>query len=860
MNNKDLVKKLQEVKILDEQNEQQVERAIAKNNKTRNILENYYEKDEEKIDLAMANIEDMLDKVSRKKINDKGSSKGNYEQAVMKAYGNDMVKTLFQGLIPEGESLILSLIEKTIKHVNKSKWKETTLEIDYLLSSKIPIVKEKNPTWLPALIVYLVKLKNRIQKINEFDNGEEKEREKDEPFAEDVRVDFNDDIGYGYDKLKLKLESTRSGIKKATDLKSLAIHLDKLSKRAADIVRLTDAKNGRGEFTKLTASGMNRLAQLAGFNTAELKNISSCMSAISGNEFSDTEEINRLQELLEDYKKKVAPSNKSSTFLFPKLRTAFAIVSIECLKKAEALRAGIKSSVEAIGSDYAIEKSPSPKDDTINGVVNTLSTRLVNVSTSLRQSTTLSDVSDNLKELAQIASDIRGTTHAKENHTSIETKVRDVSQSIAYWMGYDPNTLTGICNGLSSLSAFVSQLKNSNSDISSKIAELGSKIEKLLNSLQVYNDKVQKSSNKSFKELRENFSATAMGCIGMVRDIVTGLTSESIKPEFVNNLLKKLNDEVNQAKIPALMGQICRHNNGTFGEEDAKNCAKVITDEILSAKKEKFIESIAGSTFSLMRKKGGFVGEAIANVGTAITNNFIASSENISRGEFNKNILESFKEFVSEKDMNNKATILGGIKKQIANKVAEQFGYNIDEGRLVIGYDISEGISLQEYSKLVANSAGAVAAAAICKNFKSWIAGPLLKIKSIEEKREILKAKRNLMQLNMLMYKKFGDDQVKQLSGCNGGSVNLKDIGNLLDLEKLQNFNEAFESNYSDLQKSLEKYNAGWISYANIDATVQEAWGNFYEKIEGFFPNVKCKYNENDIQELDKQIKALEGI
>ena len=58
MNNKELVKKLREVKVLGEQNEQQLERGIDKNAKIRKILEEYYEKDTEKVESAMTNIQD----------------------------------------------------------------------------------------------------------------------------------------------------------------------------------------------------------------------------------------------------------------------------------------------------------------------------------------------------------------------------------------------------------------------------------------------------------------------------------------------------------------------------------------------------------------------------------------------------------------------------------------------------------------------------------------------------------------------------------------------------------------------------------------------------------------------------------
>lgn len=170
MNTSKLITKLEE-KFKKESKNSQEEKDLAKENQRNRItsvLEKYYEEDSDKVEKANGYITEMFNTIARKSIPKNKTSPQDYKKSVYNAYFSDKMLKVLNREKNESYKRIYNTLFKSLKGTFDTNINDVPGAItDSLntLKSKNALSPEKS-TILPAVICYLLKLQNRIEKYN----------------------------------------------------------------------------------------------------------------------------------------------------------------------------------------------------------------------------------------------------------------------------------------------------------------------------------------------------------------------------------------------------------------------------------------------------------------------------------------------------------------------------------------------------------------------------------------------------------------------------------------------------------------------------------------------------------------------
>lgn len=560
MSNKDLIIKLKKVFKKDPAKKQSEKDIAKKLESIRGAIEDYYNNDDEDIGKALVNISDLFEKLSRTTINDRNDDSQKYIKSVESAYflKNDtstMLKkflpddSLFTGLKStfEGDSGDYSLTLKKIENILKSL--ETTAKFeegDYKFT-------------LPAVICYLLKLENRIDKYNkkvaeaerlegasedletlsdlesEYEkSSEDKPQKNDDKFVEQ-------DVS-GSSELIKKFNNIERNINNIESLDDYAANLREIAEIAANIHSATQDSKEVSWVGKIVRNTIQRAAAWLGIDTANLVTISEYLNNIAGaieqlteNSMPDelrsinntVDETIKLINAYRDYKiKGKALSQEKDAFvkaISPYLEKIKEIINDSSNKEKE------------------IAKEVNKQADAISKKINNL--RIENVSSKV-------DCIICLKELASIASEIRSASQTIEGNSywfwnyvnSALTKVKDMGMKIKNATGNDLNSMTNISNELDRIAREIAE--NNFDTFKNDVANVIILIDQ-------YKDKSDVKQD-SFTEVRKEFMNKAPAYLELINSAMNEYTPEERLNRIVNDFLTEINGiSVEKNQIPS---------------------------------------------------------------------------------------------------------------------------------------------------------------------------------------------------------------------------------------------------------------------------------------------------------------------
>ena len=569
MNNRQLISDLE--KIFDkDQTKKKTEKEMTKNlSPIKNVIKDYYSKDE--VETVLGKVSKVFDIISRKKIRDKDTSPEKYREALKAMYFSDDSIRILKKLLPGYERYFDDVKKIYIKDCSSKpvNYASTIEKIDEILKFLMrPLTLFVEDTDLPALVCYLLKLKNRIKKYNnmvensnsdkkaEIDTGakpspkssinKKQEKEKEEI---DQDPDDDDDLTSSQESsedsleeegwevvesdsdLTKKLKEIHNEINNVESLEDYAEKLKDLAENAIKIRNATQKEQNLTDFGKVARNFLGKFKTLTSVDTASL-------DGISTNLYTIAEDIKKLNEnsKIEDVRpisNNVAETLKNlGTYSTNKIKSQGYFINerINFVAAATAYLQRLQTAV-SVCNQGIIKATTNEISQEINKVKG--------------EPTEAHEYAYNLEKLASIAMSIRAKTQSLEGSspsvfssvlgslfTKFKNTAKDVSQKAEVMAGYDLDSLTGISY---SLRGIASNIRNRNYKSFLKDVEGAKAL------LDKYEKIKMEGKKDELKGVREEFIKKTKSCLEATESALNDRTPEAKLESIVSDFSAKIN-------------------------------------------------------------------------------------------------------------------------------------------------------------------------------------------------------------------------------------------------------------------------------------------------------------------------------
>lgn len=584
MNTSTLITKLEE-KFKKESKKSQEEKDLAKENQRSNItyvLEQCYGTDSGKVKEANGYITEMFNTIARKSIPKNKTSPQSYKKSVYNAYFSDKMSKVLNCEKNKSYKSIYNTLFKSLKE----KFDTNINDVPGAITDSLNTLKSKNAlspeqsTILPAVICYLLKLQNRIEKYNgmvkkanadrkaEIDTGakplpkykkQEKEKEgidqdpdddddltsssksqDEKPAPPEDNPQQDDRELLGEDSLGIKKVPDADKVK---DLNEYARSLRDLAKNAETIHSATQTNHsGTGIEAGARNFGQRLKVKFFSKDSNNLVTISDKLDEIAGYidnlkndpKMGDISAANKVStdtiDLINEYKDNKI--NKDGP-LYQK-KEDFVKTSREYLENIR--------KVTEIYSDNKINEIA----DEISKEIDEISDP-TNPSESLNNLTRLADIAVEIRKKTkniQQAKDYAGRVPLFDCFDAALSKAKDITLAAENAVGYDPNNLQNISDHLYNIAK--NDIQKSNYKTFKKDIE---DVRALLNGYQT--DKINNKKD-ALTDVRKKFIDKTTKHLVIVEGVSQHLTPEEKLKEIVDRLSHELNEiDIQKNQMPA---------------------------------------------------------------------------------------------------------------------------------------------------------------------------------------------------------------------------------------------------------------------------------------------------------------------